>query len=65
MIDINKVKKGKTVRLRGVYIKLPVSAHDFMKKNNLSPTKLFVEALKELGWKNTPIKKKNKDEDFE
>lgn len=51
-IDKNKVLKNRLELEKKVNVNIRVlkSASEFMKKRNYSPTAIFQEALKELGW---------------
>lgn len=50
-MDENIIRR-KRERRKGISIKLPVSACRFMAEKNYSPTRIMLEALRVLGWKN-------------
>jgi len=55
MIDITKIKKKEKVTGLQVNIRISRGLSDWIKSKNYSPTSLFVEACKSLGYKNKEI----------
>lgn len=43
-------KERKTEEKVGISVRIPESASVFMREKNYSPTGIFMEALKDLGW---------------
>ena len=50
-MDKSKILKNKRVERVPVHMNIPKTASEFMKEQNISPTGLFMEALKDLGYK--------------
>jgi len=50
VLDKRKLTKNPRVKTTMISIRVPVSASIFMKREHLSPTKIMIASLKELGW---------------
>ena len=51
MVNTKNIIRTKRERSMMISIRIPESMSKFMKKKNYSPTSIFVETMKELGWK--------------
>jgi len=65
-MDIENVKRDRSPERRNVKInvRLTNSQNKFIEENNLSFTKIFDEALKQLGYKEPSIQDLKKDNDY-
>jgi len=51
MIDKTKIKRRTRAKTKPISLRIPVEACKFMNKNDYSPTAIFMETLRELGYK--------------